>query len=109
MRCANPMCGQLADDVFQGTLSLVELEIPPDARIAGDGTGFPVCTVPSRYFWLCPACSKTMEVRSWTQDEVIFGPSRRLASLSSATSSNGMQTKRLRRVQHRKERPLESA
>lgn len=78
MRCANPRCGQLARDIFAGTLRLVELEVPADARIVGDESGFPICIVPSRYFWLCPACSRTMEVRRWTRTEVVFGPSREL-------------------------------
>lgn len=78
MQCANPKCGQLAHDVFAGTLWLVEQDVPSDARIAGDDEGFPVCVVPTRYLWLCPACSTILEIRSWTAEEIILGPLRGL-------------------------------
>lgn len=94
MRCANPHCERVADDFFTGTLWLVEQEVPPDARIAGDEGGFPVCVVPTRYFWLCPACSKVMEVRSWTPMEVVFGPSRELRRSAEISSFNNSATRR---------------
>jgi|SRR6185437_10362043 len=74
MRCANSNCGQVANDIFQGKLWLVELKVEPEDRIIGDEAGFPVCTVPCRYFWLCPDCSKTMEILKWTTTEVVVAP-----------------------------------
>jgi len=74
MRCANSECGRNAQHLFEGTLWLVELDVPPGARIVGDESGFPICVVPSRYFWLCPDCSRSMKVHGWTSKEIIVRP-----------------------------------
>lgn len=74
MYCANSRCGRIAQCLFDGTLWFVELELPPSARIAGDGEGFPVCTVPRRYFWLCRDCSRSMKIRRWTEAGIVLAP-----------------------------------
>lgn len=43
---------------------------PPE----GDDSGFPICNVPSRYFWLCPDCSNSMTIHGWTANKVIVRP-----------------------------------
>ena len=73
MHCANSQCCRDAEHFSQGTLWLVELELPSAERITGEESGFPICTAPSRYFWLCPDCSKSLQVERWTLAEVVVG------------------------------------
>jgi hypothetical protein len=93
MRCANPQCGQIAGDIFEGTLRLVELDLAPGARLEGNEGGFPVCTVPSRFFWLCPACSKAILVVRWTPAGVVVdfapGVKKPIASAPTCAVVNG--------------------
>ena len=72
MQCANPDCRLPALDLSTGVLCLIELDVPPEERVIRSDGGFPVCSVPSRYFWLCPRCSLYIRVRRWTSDGVIF-------------------------------------
>lgn len=72
VRCANPACRQVAHDIFSGTLRLVELDVQPEERVSGDANGFPVCCVPSRYFWLCARCSETMKITGWRGGEAML-------------------------------------
>ena len=72
MRCANPECGLAAHDVTRGTLRLIELDVPPAARVMRSEWGFPICSVPSRYFWLCDKCSQILNIRCWTEEGLIF-------------------------------------
>jgi hypothetical protein len=74
MRCANPECGIVAHDLTRGILRLVEMKVPPETRVTRSEWGFPICTVPSRYFWLCDKCSEVLNLRGWTEDGLIFDP-----------------------------------
>lgn len=66
MQCANPDCRKPAGDLSTGVLTLLELDVPPEKRVIRSDGGFPVCSVPSRYFWLCAKCSGSLKVRRWT-------------------------------------------
>jgi hypothetical protein len=66
MKCANPNCVHLAENLFEGKLRLIEMTVPPETRTTGGEEGFPICHVPSRYFWLCPDCSDSLAIESWT-------------------------------------------
>ena len=72
MRCANPECGRVADDLTSGALRLIELDVPPEQRVTRSEGGFPVCAVRSRYFWLCEQCCEVLRIRCWTGNELIF-------------------------------------
>lgn len=72
MECANPKCKKPADNLFEGTLWLMELTATPEARITGSEEGFPICSVPSRYFWLCTQCSSRMSIIGWLQSGLIL-------------------------------------
>ncbi len=74
MHCANPGCGRAAEDIRFGMLRLLEMDVLPDERITGSDAGFPVCAVPSRYFWLCEECSKTLSIRKWTKAGIVLAP-----------------------------------
>ncbi len=75
MQCANPKCSRVVQDLQQGTLVLLELDVPPDERIVRSDSGFPVCTVPSKYFWLCSECSRLWVMKRWTPTGLVLEPS----------------------------------
>lgn len=68
MICANPECSKHADDLIAGTLWCLELTAPPEMRTVGSEWGFPVCCVPTRFFWLCERCSRNLFPRRWTHE-----------------------------------------
>lgn len=70
MHCANPNCHAAADDISTGTLKLIEYETAPEDRILNAAGGFPVCSASSRFFWLCPACSRSFTIRKWNSSGV---------------------------------------
>lgn len=72
MWCANPACGLRSQDLHDGTLRLVELDVEPEDRILGADGGFPICNVPTRYFWLCANCSRVLTIKRWTSTGLIF-------------------------------------
>jgi hypothetical protein len=74
MRCANPACHVLANELLKGTLRLVEFETAPDDRLLYSTGGFPVCTARTKYFWLCQACSRRFTIRSWNSSGVVLDP-----------------------------------
>ena len=73
MICVNPECSIPAKDLFQGTLWSLELEASPEDRTQGSEWGFPICCVPTRFFWLCERCSKHFVVRKWTSGGIVLG------------------------------------
>lgn len=72
MHCVNPECRRDAQELDGGTLRLLELAIPPEERIVRADSGFPVVVVPSRYFWLCPGCSRVWRMKRWTRDGLLL-------------------------------------
>ena len=74
MRCANPQCGVIAEDLLKGTLTLIEFETPADERILHAAGGFPVCSAQTRYFWLCEACSRMFRIRKWNSSGLVLEP-----------------------------------
>lgn len=67
MQCANPHCRRPAEDIESGTLKFVEMEVSPEERTIRSDSGFPVCSVPGRFFWLCRQCALTLKIRRWTK------------------------------------------
>lgn len=74
MQCANPECCCALFDQPGGSLWLMELDVSCDELIEGDEYGFPVCTLPMKYFWLCVDCSQKFVVRRWTRSGVDLPP-----------------------------------
>lgn len=72
MRCANPDCSLAATDVTKGVLRLLELDVPPERRVMRSDGGFPICCVPSRYFWLCEDCARFFRIQRWTERGLIL-------------------------------------
>lgn len=74
MKCANPKCCRDAQHLSDGSLLLLEMDLPPEERLAGDEFGFPVCAAPSKYFWLCEACSRNLRIVGWTVAGPVLAP-----------------------------------
>lgn len=72
MRCANPNCHAMADELLKGTLRLVEFETTPDDRVLYSTGGFPVCAARTKYFWLCEVCSRRFTISKWNSRGVIL-------------------------------------
>lgn len=74
MHCANPECHQESTSLQGGVLRLLEMEVAADKRVVGSDWGFPVYSVPTRFFWLCGQCSRIITIRRWTTAGVILEP-----------------------------------
>lgn len=66
---------------------LMELEVSCDELLDGDENGFPVCTLPKKYFWLCVDCSQKFVVRRWTRSGVILSSKSERDGYQSAPNS----------------------
>ena len=66
MQCSNPQCRKPAEDAENGTFRFLEMEVPPEERTIRSDYGFPVCSVPGRFFWLCARCAMALKLRRWT-------------------------------------------
>lgn len=74
MECANPECRRDAHDLHNGTLRLLEMAVSPEERLEGNDYGFPVCIVPSKFFWLCAECSRILRMKGWSATGLILEP-----------------------------------
>jgi hypothetical protein len=74
MFCANSACRAIAEDLLKGTLMLVEFETSPDERLQHAAGGFPVCSARTKYFWLCPVCSRRFAIRKWNASGLFVEP-----------------------------------
>jgi hypothetical protein len=72
MHCVN--CKVIAEDLLKGVLRFIEFETPPEDRLLYAGGGFPVCSAPCRYFWLCASCSKRFVIRKWNSAGLLLQP-----------------------------------
>lgn len=70
MRCANRNCNALAEDLFTGSLKLMEFEMDPSDRLLHAAGGFPICIAQTRYFWLCERCSRKLTISRWNSSGV---------------------------------------
>ena len=50
----------------------MELEVSRDHRIDIEANGFPICTRPRKYFWLCADCSQKYVLCRWTSSGVVL-------------------------------------
>jgi hypothetical protein len=66
MQCANPQCSKELLYLREGTLNLLEMELHSDDQFRSDVGAFGMRSVPSKYFWLCGECTKTLIVKRWT-------------------------------------------
>jgi hypothetical protein len=66
MQCANPQCSQELLYLREGTLNLLEMESHSGDRFESDVDAFAMRSVPSKFFWLCGECTKTLHPKRWT-------------------------------------------
>ena len=74
MRCANQDCCSALFDQPGGSLWLMELETSHTELMEGEDNGFPICSVPMKYFWLCVDCSQRFVLRRWTPSGIVLMP-----------------------------------
>jgi hypothetical protein len=79
LRCANPNCHTIAEDLLKGSLTLVEFETAPANRLLYAEGGFPVCSARTRYFWLCAPCSEHLAIKKWNSAGLILVPLQEVA------------------------------
>jgi hypothetical protein len=72
-----------------GRLYLIEMEVPPEERVAGADSGFPVLAVATRFFWLCAKCSLNMRIRRWTRAGLILEANSRLSGWGAGERLSG--------------------
>jgi hypothetical protein len=66
LQCANPQCSKELFYLREGTLNLLEMESHSDDQFQSDVGAFAMRSVPSKFFWLCGECTKTLIVKRWT-------------------------------------------
>jgi hypothetical protein len=74
MRCANPQCSKELLYLREGTLELLELESHSGNQFRPDEGGFAMRSLPSKFFWLCGECAKTLMVKRWTTSGLVLVP-----------------------------------
>jgi hypothetical protein len=76
MLCVNPECCSASFDQPGGSLWLMELEMDRDQQANGEDNGFPICTRPTKCFWLCVDCSEKYVLSKWLRSGVVLKPKR---------------------------------
>jgi hypothetical protein len=71
MQCANPQCSKELLYLREGTIELLELESHSDNQFRPDEGAFAMRPLPSKFFWLCGECAKTLIVKRWTTSGLV--------------------------------------
>ncbi len=66
MRCINPACDRETSYLRDGSLYLLELEMMADSLFESEDSGFPMRSLPQKYFWLCSDCAGVFTATKWT-------------------------------------------
>jgi hypothetical protein len=74
VHCANPQCSKELLYLREGTIELLELESHSDNQFRPDEGAFAMRSVPSKFFWLCGECAKTLMVKRWTTSGLVVVP-----------------------------------
>jgi hypothetical protein len=93
MLCANPDCCCDTFDQPGGSLWLMELEESRDRSIESEDNGFPIRTLPLKYFWLCVECSQRFSLSQWTPEGIVLTPRRNLVQHSVARHAESPSSK----------------
>src|ERR1700722_18069602 len=72
MQCANPQCSRELIYLREGRLDLLELEPHSHGQVHADDGGFPIKSLPSKFFWLCGMCSQTHFIKRWTSTGLVL-------------------------------------
>ena len=69
---ANPQCSKELLYLREGRLELLELESHSRDQVLADDDGFPMKSLPSRFFWPCGECTKTHIIKRWTTSSLVL-------------------------------------
>jgi hypothetical protein len=72
MQCANPQCSKELLYLREGTINLLEMESHSDDPFQSDVGAFAMRSLPSKFFWLCGECAKTLMVKRWTTSGLVL-------------------------------------
>jgi hypothetical protein len=72
MQCANPLCSKELLYLREGRIELLELESHADHPFRPDDGAFAMNCLPSKFFWLCGECAKTLIVKRWTTSGLVL-------------------------------------
>jgi hypothetical protein len=72
VQCANPQCSKELLYLREGRLNLLEMEPHSDDQFQSDVGAFAMRSVPSKCFWLCGECTKTLIVKRWTTAGIVL-------------------------------------
>ena len=70
MRCINPACDRETSYLRDGSLYLLELETLADSLFESENSGFPMRSLPQKFFWLCADCAGVFTATQWTPSGV---------------------------------------
>jgi hypothetical protein len=70
MRCANPECGCGLFDLPGGSIWLMQLDTSCDQPAESMNYGSPLFMPSTKWFWLCPDCSRRFILSRWTPSGV---------------------------------------
>jgi hypothetical protein len=72
MQCANPDCSTELLYLRDGSLRLLELQMPAEVHVPSDDTGFSIRLLPRKFFWLCGACTEVLVISQWTASGLVL-------------------------------------
>src|SRR5664279_765850 len=72
MQCANPRCSTELLYLREGSLRLLELQMPAEVHLPSYDTGFSGRLLPRKFFWLCGACTEVLVIGQWTLSGVVL-------------------------------------
>jgi hypothetical protein len=70
MQCINPACDRETSYLRNGSLYLLELETLADSLFESENSGFPMRSLPQKFFWLCADCASIFTATQWTSSGV---------------------------------------
>ena len=71
-QCANPQCSKELLYLREGRLQLFELESHADDPLRPDEGAFAMNSMPSKFFWLCGECAKTLIAKRWISSGLVL-------------------------------------
>lgn len=89
MQCINPACNRETSYLRDGSLYLLELETLAESLCESDKSGFPMRSLPQKFFWLCGDCAGVFKATQWTPSGVLL---RRRARRMGSVQSQQMQS-----------------
>lgn len=93
MRCINPACDRETSYLRDGSLYLLELEMLAESLFESENSGFPMRSLPQKFFWLCADCAGIFRATQWTPSGVRLR--RRARGTQESTDSAPLQPAKL--------------